>query len=71
MHAYRYTAAIILNADTAIGVQGHHDLFTKAAQSLIGCVIQHLLDDMKGVIGPGVHPRALTNGFKSLQNLNR
>ena len=25
--------------DAAIGMQGHHDLLTKASQSLIGCVI--------------------------------
>ena len=71
VHAYRNASTIILNADAAIGMQSHHDLLTKAAQSLIGCVIQHFLDDVEGVIRPGIHSRALTDGLKSFENLNR
>ena len=46
MQAYGDTAAIILNGDTAVGVQRHLDMLAKPGQSLIGCVIENLLDNV-------------------------
>ncbi|MFZ9138309.1 MAG: hypothetical protein ACO21E_10700 [Hylemonella sp.] len=71
MQAKRNAAAVILNADRAIGVQGDLDLFAIPGQGLVGCVVQYLLDDVQRIVSAGVHARTLLDGFESLEDADR
>ena len=68
VHAKGNAASIVFDADGAIGKQGNTDLFAKPRQSLIGGVVDHLLDDVQGVVGPGVHARALLDGLQPFED---
>ena len=39
-----------------------------AGEGLVGSVVQHLLDDVQGVVGAGVHARALLDGLQALEH---
>ena len=62
------SAAIVFDADRAVGVQNDLDFFTMPGQGFIGCVVQHLLDDMQGIVGAGVHPGSLLDGLQALEH---
>ncbi|GAO26972.1 hypothetical protein ALISP_6792 [Alicycliphilus sp. B1] len=64
-------AAVVLHADRAVLVQRDLDLLAVARQRLVGGVVQHLLDDVQGVVGAGVHARALLDGLQALKNADR
>ncbi|MNS95065.1 hypothetical protein D3C72_1293080 [compost metagenome] len=49
-------------------MQGHQDLGAVAAQGLVRGVVDHLLHDMQGVVGPGVHAGALLDRLQALQD---
>ena len=71
VQADRNAAAIILDADAAILVQRDDNVLAKAAERLIRCVIDDFLDDVERVLGPGVHARALLDGFESFEDAYR
>jgi hypothetical protein len=43
------------------------DFFAETGQRLVGRVVEHLLDDVQRVVGPGVHARALLDGLQSFE----
>ncbi|MNU42090.1 hypothetical protein D3C71_308450 [compost metagenome] len=61
-------AAVVLDADRAVGVQRDLDLLAVARQRFVGGVVEHFLDDVQGVVGPGVHARALLHGLEALEH---
>ena len=63
VHAKRDAAAVVLDADRSVGVQRDFDLFAVAGQRFVGRVVEHLLQDVQGVVGAGVHARALFDGL--------
>ena len=65
VHAKRNTPSVVLYRDRPICVQHHFDPLAMACQRFIGRVIQHLLDDVQGVVRAGVHTRALFDRLKS------
>ena len=71
VHAKRDAATIVFDTDRLIGVQRHLDLFAVPRQRFVRGVVQHLLDDVQRIIGPGVHPRTLFDRFESLEDANR
>jgi NADH/NAD ratio-sensing transcriptional regulator Rex len=71
VQAERNAAAIVLDADRAIGVQRDLDLLAVAGQRLVGRVVQHLLDDVQRVVGARVHARALLDGLQALEHADR
>jgi hypothetical protein len=63
--------AIVFDADRAVGVQDNFDFFTVTRQRLVGSVVQHFLNDVQGVVGAGVHARALLDGLQALEDTDR
>ena len=63
--------AIVFDADRAIQMQDDFDFFAVTRQRLVGGVVQHFLDDVQGVVGAGVHARALLDGLQALQDADR
>jgi hypothetical protein len=43
-------------------------MFAVAPQGFVGRVVDHLLHDVQGIFGSGVHPRTLLDGFETLQH---
>ena len=68
VHAKRNAAAIVFNADRAVCVQSHLDLFAVPGQGFVGRVVEHLLQDVQGVVGAGVHARPLLDRLKALEH---
>ena len=66
MHAKGNATAIVFHADRGIGMQGDLDFFAVSGQGFIGRVVQHFLDDVQRVVGPGVHAGPLFDGLESL-----
>jgi len=60
--------AIEGDRDRAVGMHQHMDVLGKAGQRLVGGVVDHLLDDVQGVVGAGVHARPLLDGLESLED---
>jgi hypothetical protein len=52
-------------------VQDDPDALAVAGQRLVGGVVQHLLHDVQGVVGAGVHARPLLDGLEALQDADR
>ena len=63
-------SAIVFHAHRAIGVQHHTDLLAKTGQGFVGGVVDHLLHDVQGVVGAGVHAGALLDGLQALEHTN-
>jgi hypothetical protein len=68
VHADRDAAAVVLDRDGTVDVEGHADVLAVAAQRLVGGVVDHFLDDVQRVFGPGIHARTLLHGFESLED---
>ncbi len=68
MQADRNAAAVILDGDAAVDVLRHGDEVAVTAERLVGRVVDHLLNDMQRILSAGIHPRALLDGFQSLQD---
>ncbi len=68
VQAKRNATAIVVDADGAIGVQRDLDLFAVPGQGFVGGVVQHFLQDVQGVVGAGVHARALFDGLQALEH---
>ena len=68
VHAKGDAPSIVLHTHRRIGVQGDLDLFTVPSQGLIGRVVQHLLNDVQGIVRAGVHPGTLLDGLESFEN---
>jgi hypothetical protein len=49
-------------------VQGDGDALAEAGQRLVGGVVDHLLHDVQGVVGAGVHARALLDRLQALEH---
>ena len=70
---YWYTAAVVDDRDGVVDVNSDRDLVTKAGERLVDRVVDDLVDEM---VQPGwsgrsdVHRRALSDGFKALENLD-
>ena len=71
MQAKGNAPPIVFHADRAIGVLRHGNALAKPRQRLVGRVVDHLLDDVQGVVGPGVHARTLLDGLQALENTDR
>ncbi|MNV34473.1 hypothetical protein D3C71_1258900 [compost metagenome] len=71
VHAKRNAPAVVLHADRAVGMQRDADLLAVPGQRLVGRVVQHLLNDVQGVVGAGVHARALLDGLQALEHADR
>jgi hypothetical protein len=63
MQAKRNATAIVFNADRPIDMQDHFYFFSVTSKGFVGSVVEHLLDDVQGVVGSGVHARALLDGL--------
>jgi len=71
MHAKRYAASVILDRYGTVTMQSHLDFFAKPGQRFIGRVVEHLLDDVQGVVGPGIHAGALFDRLQPLEHTDR
>ena len=71
VHAKRNATAIVFDADRAVAVQLHGDFFAVSGQRFVGGVVDHLLDDVQGVVGAGVHARALLDRLQAFQDADR
>ena len=60
--------AVVFHTDGAVGVQGEFDFFAESGQSLVGGVVDHLLQDVQGVVGTGVHAGTLLDGLQALEH---
>ena len=61
-------AAIVFHTDGAVAVQCDLDFFTVSGQCFVRRVVDHLLHDVQGVVGAGVHAGALLDGLQALEN---
>ena len=71
VHAKGNAAPIVFDAHRAIAVQLHRDFFAVPCQRFICGVVDHLLDDVQGVVGAGVHARALLDRLQAFQDADR
>ncbi len=71
MHADWNAAAIILDTDAAVGIQGDQDILAKSAERFVRGVVNHFLNDMQRIFGAGVHARALLDRLQALQYTDR
>src|SRR5690606_32489764 len=68
---YRDASAIVLDRETAVGMQGDDHGAAKAGQGFVSGVVDHLLDDVQRVLGTGVHARALPDRLEAFQHPDR
>ena len=71
VHAKRNATTIVFDRDRAVGVQHDLDFLAMAGQGLVSRVVQHLLNDVQGVVGAGVHARSLLDGLKTFEDPDR
>jgi hypothetical protein len=71
VQAERDAAAVVLDADGAVGMKVTRDALAEAGQRFVGRVVDHLLDDVQRVVGAGVHARPLLDGLQALQDTDR
>ena len=64
MHIHRHSAAVIGHLDGAIGADDDIDAATEAGKHLIDAVVHHLLNEMVGAGGVGVHAGAPAHRFQ-------
>ncbi len=64
-------AAVVVDADRAIGMQRQRDALAEAGQRLVGGVVDDFLDDVQRVVGARVHARPLLDGLEALQDADR
>ena len=64
-------ASVVINADRAIGVQHDFEFFAVARQRFVGRIVEHLLNDVQGVVGAGVHAWSLLDGLQALEHADR
>ena len=67
MQAHRDAPAIVGDLHAAVAQQPDIDVPGKAAQRLVGRVVDDFLDDVQRVFRAGVHARPLADGFQPLQ----
>ena len=70
MQAKRDAPSIVLHAHRSVGVQNDFDFFAMPGQGLVGRVVEHLLDDVQGIVSTGVHPWTLLDRLESFENSN-
>src|SRR5690606_6245014 len=66
-------AAVVVDADAAVGAEDHVHLGTGAAQRFIDAVVEDLVDEVMKAARPGgtdVHPRTAPDSFESFEDLN-
>ncbi|OIQ71692.1 hypothetical protein GALL_466890 [mine drainage metagenome] len=68
MQAKRNAPAIVFDADRAVRMHRHPDLFAETGQGFIGGVVQHLLQDVQRAVGAGVHARSLLDRLQPLED---
>ena len=61
-------APIVFHTDRSIGVQGHADFFSETGQCFVCGIVDHLLKDVQGGVGSGIHARPLLDGLQSFEN---
>ena len=71
VQAKRDATPVVLDADGAVRMQDHADFLAMPSQRFVRGVVEHLLNHMQGVVGAGVHARALLDGLKSLEHADR
>ena len=67
----RNATAVIFHTDRTVGMQGDTNLAAMTGQCFVSGVVQHLLDDMQGIVGTGVHARALPHRLQALEHTDR
>jgi len=60
--------AVVFNGDRAVGVQRQVDALAMPRQGFVGGVVDHLLDDVQGVVGAGVHARSLLDRLQPFEH---
>jgi len=68
MQAEGDAAAVVLDADRAVGVQRDGDALAVTGQRLVGGVVDRFLHDVQRRVGAGVHARALLDGLEALEH---
>ena len=71
VQAKRDAAAVVVDADRAIGMQRQCDALAEAGQGLVGGVVDHFLDHVQRVVGARVHARPLLDGLQALEHADR
>ena len=71
MKAKRNATPVVFYAHSAIGVQDHANFLAMPSQRFVSGVVQHLLDHVQGVVGAGIHARALLDGLQPLEHADR
>jgi hypothetical protein len=71
MQAHWYAAPIVFYGDTPVAQLSHNDASGVSPERLIGGVIDHLLHNVQGTVGTGVHAWSLPHGLETLQNPDR
>ena len=66
-----YPPPVIVHRDAAIGFQGHRDFATETRKRLVSRVIDHLLHNVQGIFGTGIHPWPLADRFQTFQDPDR
>jgi hypothetical protein len=61
VEVHRHAAAVVGHGEGAVAVQGHQDLVGVAGDRLVGGVVDHLLGEVVGPVGEGVHAGALAH----------
>ena len=71
MNPERNTTTVILNTHGTIGVFGDINPGSVTSEHLVTGVINDFLNDVKGIVGEGVHPRTLLDRLQPFKHLNR
>ena len=70
MHAHRNASPVVLHRDDAVLVDGHRNLRAEPREDFVARVVDHFLDDVKGVVRERIHAGTLLDGLKALEHLN-
>jgi hypothetical protein len=68
VRAHRNSTAVVIDADAAIGMNHYIDIATEARQRFVGSVVDHFLNDMERVVGPGIHAGSAADRLQPLQH---
>ena len=70
MQVNRHAASVVCHAERAVGMEHNVDLTTVPGEGLIDGVVDHLLRQMIGAGGVGIHTGTLANRLQSSEDLN-
>ena len=67
---HRHAAAVVLDGDRSVLVNGDRDGLAMARERLVDAVVDDLVHEVVGAPRVRVHPRTPANGFESLEDLD-